>query len=58
MENHQQKDAHVIVIPYSCKNDIKLVKEVGLELIDQIIAEEFKNLKVSPEIMRNYKKRY
>jgi len=57
MENQPVRDSPVIVIPYSCKNDLKLIKEIGLELIDQIIAEEFKTLTVPADIVKNYKKR-
>jgi len=57
MKTQHAKDSSVIVIPYSCKNDVKVIKDIGLELIDEIIAKEFKNLTVPAEIVKNYKKR-
>ena len=51
-----QKDK-AIIIPYSAKEDIRMVKEVGLSLIEQLITEEFSKLSVSADIIRNYRKR-
>ena len=57
MEGSHQKDSSTITIPYSCKNDLKVVKDVGLELIDIIISEDFEDTQASSDIIRNYKKR-
>lgn len=57
MEGSHNKDSSTITIPYSCKNDLKVIKDVGLELIDIVISEEFKDIQVSSEITKNYKKR-
>ena len=46
-----------VVIPYSAKDDIRMVKEIGNNLIEQLVTEEFSKLNVSSDIIRNYRKR-
>jgi len=46
-----------VVIPYTSKDDIRMIKEVGNNLIEQLVTEEFSKLHVNAEIIRNYRKR-